>query len=368
MTHETNDASDGAVFDDVLFDVRGRAGFVTLNRPKALNALNHAMVRAIITQLDAWDDDPSVAHVVIEAAGDRAFCAGGDIRVIYEQGRGHGAPGNPAQLEFFADEYRLNARLKHYPKPTVALIDGIVMGGGVGLSVHGTHRVGGARTTFAMPEVGIGFFPDVGATYVLPRMPRQTGIYCALTGGRLKQADALWAGILTHAVPSERFAAIALALEQATDIVAVLDGFHEQPPADAKAEPLADLAPDIERIFSGPDVAAILAGLDAESGAHAEWAARTAAAIRRQSPTSVCVVFAQMRRGAKLDFDDAMRLEFRIVSHILKGHDFYEGVRAVIIDKDGAPQWRPARLEDVAAVDVETHFVRPQDGDLVLTA
>lgn len=347
---------------EVLCERRGRAGFITLNRPKALNALTHAMVRDIRAALDAWKDDPGVAHVVIQAAGDRAFCAGGDIRDIWERGRLRGEPGNPGQLEFFADEYRLNAFIKHYPKPYVALIDGIVMGGGVGLSAHGRYRVGSEKTVFAMPEVGIGFFPDVGGTYLLSRMPHQVGMYCALTGGRLKQADAVWAGVLTHAVASGRLQELAAALEQADDVEAVLAQFG----AKAEEAPLAALAGPIERIFALESVEEILAALDAEDGEHAEWAAKTAATIRRHSPTSVEIAFRQVRRGAELDFDEGMRLEFRILSRILTGHDFYEGVRAVIIDKDGQPTWQPATLGAVETVDVEAHFVRPQTGDLEL--
>lgn len=350
--------------DDVLFEIRGRAGFITLNRPKALNALTHPMVQAIRSALGTWENDDRVAHVVIQAAGDRAFCAGGDIRVVWEMGQEEGGKGSPDQLAFFADEYRLNAFIKRYPKPYVALIDGIVMGGGVGLSVHGTHRIGTERTTFAMPEVGIGFFPDVGASHFLPRLPDETGMYCALTGGRLKQADALWSGVLTHAVASESLPEVAKALEQADDIDAALAGFRSEP----EAAPLAALSKIIARIFAGGDVATILGALDAVTGEHAEWAAKTATTIRRQSPMSVEVSFAELRRGATLDFDAAMQLEYRIVSHILKGHDFYEGVRAVIIDKDGAPKWQPSRLDDIESVDVEAHFVQPQTGELDLTA
>lgn len=350
--------------DDVLFEIRGRAGFITLNRPKALNALTHPMVTAIRSTLDAWEHDDRVAHVVIQAAGDRAFCAGGDIRVVWEMGQVDGGKGSQDQIDFFADEYRLNAFIKRYPKPYVALIDGIVMGGGVGLSVHGTHRIGTERTTFAMPEVGIGFFPDVGGTFFLPRLPDETGMYCALTGGRLKQADALWAGVLTHAMPSERLAELAEALEEATDVDETIAHFQQQP----EPAPLAELGPTVARIFSGKDVATILSALDREEGAHAEWAAKTAATIRRQSPMSVSLVFRQIRRGAELTFEEAMQLEHRIVSHILKGHDFYEGVRAVIIDKDGAPKWQPSTLSVVESVDVEAHFVAPQTGDLDLTA
>src|SRR6266699_860265 len=188
--------------DDILFERRGAAGLVTLNRPQALNAVTHGMVTALTARLAAWAADPAVTRVIIRAAGDRAFSAGGDIRALYELGR---AGRQADMLPFWRDEYRLNHLIKHYPKPYVALIDGIVMGGGVGISVHGSHRVAGDKFAFAMPEVGIGFFPDVGATWFLPRLPGRLGIYCALTGERLDGADAVVAGIATHRVPSARF-------------------------------------------------------------------------------------------------------------------------------------------------------------------
>src|SRR5256885_1947960 len=186
---------------DILFERRGVAGIVTLNRPQALNAVTHGMVRALARQLDAWATDAAVTRVIIRAAGDRAFSAGGDIRALYELGR---AGRQTEMLTFWRDEYPLNTAIKRYPKPYVALIDGIVMGGGVGVSVHGSHRVAGDRFSFAMPEVGIGFFPDVGATWFLPRMPGELGTWCALTGDRLRAADAVAAGIATHTQRSAR--------------------------------------------------------------------------------------------------------------------------------------------------------------------
>src|SRR5215208_241433 len=184
---------------ELLCERRGAAGLVTLNRPQALNALTHAMVLALSRALDAWADDPAVTRIVVTGAGERAFCAGGDIRHLYDLGK---AGRHEEALRFWRDEYPLNVRIKRYPKPYVSLIDGICMGGGVGVSLHGSHRVAGDRYLFAMPEVGIGFFPDVGATYALPRLPGQTGMYLALTGERVRRADAVMLGLATHAVPS----------------------------------------------------------------------------------------------------------------------------------------------------------------------
>src|SRR5690606_9822849 len=281
--------------DDILFERRGRAGIVTLNRPKALNALTHAMVTAMAGQLKAWASDPAVQRVVIKAAGEKAFCAGGDIRRIYDMGKA----GDPHQLDFFADEYRLNAQIKHYPKPVVALIDGICMGGGVGISVHGSHRVGTERITFAMPETGIGFFPDVGGSYFLPRMPAETGMYCALTAGRLQQADALWTGVLTHAMASPDLAALEAALAQESDLEAALRRFA----TDAGPAPIAERAAAIEDAFGRGSGSAVLAALDASSDA---WAVDTAAMIRSRSPMSLAITFRQVREGATLDFDACM--------------------------------------------------------------
>jgi enoyl-CoA hydratase len=343
---------------DILFEQRGAAGLITLNRPQALNAVDHAMVVALAARLAEWASDPVVTRVIIRAAGERAFSAGGDIRALYELGR---AGRQTEMLPFWWDEYRLNHLIKHYPKPYVALIDGIVMGGGVGISVHGSHRVAGEKFQFAMPEVGIGFFPDVGATWFLPRLPGGMGAYCALTGERLRAADALAAGVATHHAAAARFPDLIDALAGTVPIDAVLAAFAE--PADEGA--LAPLRPSIDRLFAGDTVEAILAALDAADGPHADWARKTAAIIRTKSPTSLKVALAQVRRGAHWSFSACMHAEFRIVSRIVYGHDFYEGVRATIIDKDNAPRWRPADLAGVDDAAVENHFA-PLEKELAL--
>src|SRR6478609_11756157 len=209
---------------DILFERRGAAGLVTLNRPQALNAVSLAMVRALTRQLSQWEDDPAITRVIVTAAGGRAFSAGGDLRALYDFGR---AGRYDKALDYFREEYALNACIKRYRKPYVALIDGIVMGGGVGVSVHGSHRVAGDRFSFAMPEVGIGFFPDVGATWFLPHMPGELGAFCGLTGERFNSADALLAGIVTHRVPSARFPALLEGLAGSVPVDAVLAAFNE---------------------------------------------------------------------------------------------------------------------------------------------
>lgn len=347
---------------EILFSRRGAAGIVTLNRPKALNAVTHGMVKALRAQLDAWSNDDAVTRVVVTAAGARAFSAGGDIRHLYDLGK-DGKLGD--MLQFWRDEYPLNAAIKGYRKPYVSLIDGIVMGGGVGVSVHGSHRVAGDRYSFAMPEVGIGFFPDVGATWFLPRMPSETGTYCALTGERFNAADAVAAGLATHRIPSARFPALLEGLTGTVSVDAVLAAFSEP----AGEGPIMARRAAIDRLFAGSSVETILAALDAEAvscSADAAWAAKTAATMRAKSPLSLKIALAQVRRGKAWDFAACMRAEFRIVSRIIEGHDFYEGVRAVIVDKDNAPRWRPASLAEVSEAQVVRHFAPLAQGELPL--
>ncbi len=335
---------------EILFDRRGAAGLVTLNRPAALNAVTLGMVRAFTRQLKEWRDDPSVTRVVLTAAGGRAFSAGGDIRALYDAG----TSGRHAEmLSFYGEEYVLNTMIKHFPKPYVALIDGIVMGGGVGLSVHGSHRVAGDRFSFAMPEVGIGFFPDVGATWFLPRLPGQLGAYCALTGERLNVADGIAATIATHRVASSRFGELADALCNGVPVDEILAAFAGTA-GDGKLAPHRGA---IDRFFSGDRVEDVLAALDeAQGGTDAAFAAATATTMRAKSPTALKLALAQMRAGAALSFEACMQTEFRIVSRVIHGHDFYEGVRAVIVDKDNAPHWRPATLAEVSDAEIARHF------------
>jgi enoyl-CoA hydratase len=346
---------------EILFDRRGAAGIVTLNRPKALNAVTHGMVRLLHAQLSAWRDDASVTRVVVTGAGGRAFSAGGDLRGIYEAGR---AGRQEESLAFWRDEYRLNAAIKFYPKPYVALIDGIVMGGGAGLSVHGSHRVAGDRFAFAMPEVGIGFFPDIGATWFLPRCPGAFGTFLALTGERLGSADAVAAGIATHHVASERFGDLLDALCGAAPVDALIGAFAEP----AGEGPLAPHRAAIDRLFAAPHVEDIVAALEAEASGseEAQWAGAVAAAIAGKAPLSLKLALAQMQRGRGWTFADCMRAEWRIVSRVAYGEDFYEGIRAVIIDKDNRPRWRPATLAEIGEAEIARHFA-PVEDELVLS-
>jgi len=335
---------------DILFERRGTAGLVILNRPQALNAVSHDMVRVLARQLGEWESDPAVTRVIVTASGGRAFSAGGDLRALYDLGR---AGRYDEALGFFRDEYALNARIKRYRKPYVAVIDGIVMGGGVGISVHGSHRVAGDRFVFAMPEVSIGFFPDIGATWFLPRLPGELGAYCALTGERLAAADGVAAGVATHRVASAKFQELTEALCSAVPVDALLAAFAQT----VEAGPVTARRPAIDRLFGGDRVEDILGRLDAEASQNGtDFASTTAALMRTKSPTSLKVALAQLRRGATLDFNECMRTEYRIVSRVIRGHDIYEGIRSVIIDKDQTPHWQPATLEAVSAAEVERHF------------
>jgi enoyl-CoA hydratase len=339
----------------VLFEKRGAAALITLNRPKALNALTHGMCLQMTMQLRAWATDDDVKVVVVQGSGDRAFCAGGDIRSLYESGQNK----TPYALNFYRDEYVLNALIKHYAKPYVALINGIVMGGGVGVSVHGSHRIANETTTFAMPETGIGLFPDVGGSYFLPRMEGRIGIYLGLTGARLKTVDTLYSGVATHFVPMKDWPALIEDLAAGKSVDRAVDRKGEDLPSGF----LADHRTSIDRIFAHNSVEEILAALDAD---HTDWSRDTAKTIRGKSPTATKLAFRQVREGAKLDFDDCMKMEWRMVTRVIAGHDFYEGVRATIIDKDGAPKWNPASLAEVSDADIDAYFAPLGNKELVL--
>lgn len=340
----------------LTLEITGSVGRIELQRPKALNALTLEQIHAIDPQLRAWADDDRVKAVVITGEGHKAFCAGGDIRALYEAGRDHR---HDIYAAFFRDEYRLNRLIKTYPKPYVALVDGIVMGGGVGISVHGSHRVASENTLFAMPETGIGMFPDVGGTWFLPRLPGELGTYLALTGARLKAADCLYAGVCTHFIPAERKTALVRALAgigEAAAVDAVLAEFATDP----GMAPLAERRDVIDRCFAFDREEDILAALAAEGG---DWAAETRATLMAKSPFATKVTLRQMRLGRTLDFDGCMRAEFRMSQRFMERPDFCEGVRAAIIDKDQAPRWNPPGLDGVSDAMVEAVFAPMADGE-----
>jgi enoyl-CoA hydratase/carnithine racemase len=340
--------------EDVVFRREGSIGRITLNRPKALNALTYGMCAAMLTQLRQWADDPVIHSIVLDAVPGRAFCAGGDIRAISEMGKRR----DGSAQSFFTTEYSLNATIKHFPKPYVSLIDGIVMGGGVGISIHGSYRVISENALFAMPETAIGLYPDVGGTYALPRMPGEIGMYLALTGVRIGPADMMYAGIATHFIPATRFSAAIEQLVRGESPKAVWPSLSEDP----GRAPLAQHRAAINRAFSSASMETLLEALENEGA----WGKETAALLRTRSPTSLKLTFEAMREGGKRDFDSCMRMEYRLTMRTLEGHDFYEGVRAALIDKDQKPQWRPAATEDVSATDIARYFAPLGAGELAL--
>ena len=318
---------------DIQFERIGRAGVITLDRQDALNAVTDAMVRGIAAQLDEWEHDSAVERVVIRATPGRSFSAGGDIRALYNARH---AP----DLGFFAREYALNVRIADYPKPYVALIDGIAMGGGVGISIHGSHVVAGPNAVFAMPEVGIGFFPDVGASYFLSRLPGQTGLFLALTGHRLRAGGCLWAGLAD--IGCNDMAALEADLFEAADLNACLRAHA----ADFVPGDTATNQTVVADAFSANSVAAIIARLADLSG-DSPFAAKAHTAMQRHSPTSLEIAFRQIRLGRTLDLRGCMEMEYRIVARVLLGADFYEGIRSAIIDKDNTPVWADLDMDHV---------------------
>jgi enoyl-CoA hydratase len=341
--------------DDILFGREGGLATVTLNRPQALNAFTLAMYRRFDPMLRGWADDPDIHGVLICGAGERAFCAGGDVRAIYEAGLG--IAGDPdLTAVFFREEYQLIRRIHRFPKPYVAIIGGITMGGGVGVSVNGAWRIATERTMLAMPETGIGLFPDVGATRFLNLCPGEIGCYLGLTGARLGPADALYCGFATHFIARERVPALVAALAGRDGEV---DRFLASLASDPGPPPLAARRAAIDRCFAADSVEAILDGLAREAaagGTHAEWAAQTHAGLLAKSPTSLKITLRQLRRGRGFSIEQALALEYRLTQHVMAGHDFYEGVRAALIDRDQQPRWNPPTLAGVTEALVDAHF------------
>lgn len=329
----------------LIAEREGVAGRLVMNRPKALNALTLEMIRAFAAAIAAWKDDAAVELVVLEGAGGRAFCAGGDVRAVREAS----IAGDRAAVEaFFSEEYAVNTGIATFPKPWVSLIDGVCMGGGIGVAVHNGPRVVTEHALVAMPETAIALFPDVGTSYVLPRLPGAVGTWLALTGARLTGADSVHAGLATHFVPREKLPALRAAL--AAEGAGAVDRFAEAPPA-------ASFAPHraaIDRCFARATVAEILAALDAEG---TDWAAAQAKVLRRMSPTSLCVSLELLQRGARQDLAACLATELALTRVVVNEHpDFVEGVRSVLVDKDGAPNWQPARIEEVDPAAIRRMF------------
>ncbi|XP_065696394.1 3-hydroxyisobutyryl-CoA hydrolase, mitochondrial isoform X3 [Patagioenas fasciata] len=350
---------------EVLLEKRGGAGIITLNRPKALNALNFSMIQQIYPQIKTWEKDPETFLIIIKGTGGKAFCAGGDIKAITDAGKA----GSRLAQDFFRAEYSLNNAIGTCKKPYVALIDGITMGGGVGLSVHGHFRVATEKTVFAMPETAIGLFPDVGGGYFLPRLSGKMGCFLALTGFRLKGRDVLKAGIATHFVDCEKLPAlekdlIALKSPSTENIADLLNSYHAKSKVDQEKEFVLDEHTEkINSIFSANSVEEIVKKLKQDGS---PFAVKQLETLNKMSPTSLKITLRQLREGASMSLQDVLRMEYRLSQACLKGHDFYEGVRAVLIDKDQSPKWRPAALEEVTDEFVDNCFKPLGSNDLKL--
>lgn len=349
---------------DILFGRAGGVATVTLNRPKALNAFTLAMYRRLDPVLRDWGDDPEIGAVLVRGAEGRAFCAGGDIRAIYEAGRGISGDRTLTSV-FFREEYELIRRIHRYAKPYLAIIDGITMGGGAGVSVNGAYRIATERTVLAMPETGIGLFPDVGATRFLNLCPGHVGRYLGLSGARLGPADARYCGFATHFVPRRLVPQLVEALghmawrageerAQIEDALAAVAGDPGEPP-------LAARRAAFDRCFAGATVEAIL---DALAREESEWAAATRTGLLGKSPTSLKITLRQLILGRGYDIEAALALEYRLTQHVMAGHDFYEGVRAALIDKDQEPLWHPATLAEVSDRMVDAYFAPLGEGEL----
>jgi enoyl-CoA hydratase len=341
------------VTDELITEVDGRAGRIRLNRPKAIHALTTGMCDAILDALEDWRGDGELGVILIDHAEGRGFCAGGDIRML----AGSGASDGAAARAFFRTEYRMNHRLFTYAKPTVAFMDGITMGGGVGIAMPCRYRIATENTRFAMPETGIGLFPDVGGGWYLSRLPGRTGQFVALTGARLDGAECLSLGIATHYLP-------AAALDEAKERIAAdpsrIDGILGQLGTTPPPARIDDNRVQIDRLFASDTLEDVMAALEQDGS---DWAVRELATLRTKSPQAMKVSLRLLRDGAHMhDFADEMRQEYAVACHVVQRHDFLEGVRAVIVDKDNAPRWNPDSPEGVTDHMIDTIFAPlPED-------
>lgn len=345
---------------EILFEVRNHVGRITLNRPAALNALSLAMIGPMHERLRAWEHDASVHAVLVQGAGEKSFCAGGDIRFLRESLRA----GGTLHHQFFQQEYRLDYYIHVFPKPYIAVMNGITMGGGMGISQGARHRLVGERTRIAMPETGIGLFPDVGASYFLSRLPGGLGLYLGLTGVQLRAADALYAGLADAYLAPEsalgldaEFDELRWSSDPSADVAALLKKVTM--PFDAGAT-LPAIRAAIDFHFAKHDIRAILASLDAETRPpYREWAQNTVAVLNKRSPLMLEVTARQLACGRAMSLADCLRMELVMVNQSMKQHDLLEGIRAVVVDKDNAPRWQPDHLENVTPEMVDAFFTAP---------
>ncbi len=344
---------------EVLSRIEGRAGVITLNRPRALNSLNLEMIREMMRALKEWESDPQVDFVLVESGSDRAFCAGGDIRSVYL-----------ARLEgkrdykdaIFREEYQLNYYISRYPKPYVSLINGICMGGGMGISIHGRYRVVTDKTVMAMPETGIGFFPDVGGSYFLNRCPGQMGMFMAITGEKITAGDAMYAGLATHYVPSSKIDALRsalIAIQDTAELENVLNRHKEAaPPSDLSA-----VQPLIDDIFDGKTVDEILEKLYAAKHPKAyDWVR----SLAKKSPMSMTIAFTLLKKTKEMSLKKCLPIEYRLSQRFVEHYDFFEGIRALLVDKDNEPKWQPQHVSQVKTAEVREYFKNLGTRELIL--
>lgn len=335
---------------EVLSRVEGHAGVITLNRPKALNALSLSMIREITRLLLAWKDDPRICAVIIQSGNEKAFCAGGDVRSVYEAR----LKGERDFMEaIFQEEYLLNFIISIYPKPYIALINGIAMGGGLGISIHGSHRIVTERTTMAMPETTIGFFPDVGAGYFLNQCPGEIGTFLGVSGESITGADALYAGLATHRLGSHEIPGIYQALTAAQSFEEVDDALQDAAGGQSDCFLQANRHL-IDRCFSFHTMEEIFEALRKESNPVAQAWLKGGL---KKSPTSLKLALALLRRTKGLPLKEVLSLDFQVSQHCVKNHDFFEGIRSVLIDKDQNPFWEPRQLSDISAQMIEEYFI-----------
>jgi enoyl-CoA hydratase len=343
----------------IEFREDGRAGVVTLDRPDKLNALSQEMFEALSTQYLSWAPNPNIYGVYMESTHPKVFCSGGDLKSLHDWS----ARGDVASIRrFYRAAYTHCWVLEKFVRPNVPLIDGLCLGGGIGITLYGTHCVAGENYRAGMPQVGIGFFPDIGGTYFLSRLENHMGAYLALTGGIIGPADAYRLRLISHYIPAAHFHVIKDALADNHPIDRLLDGLHRDP---GEGE-LARLTPAIQRIFGASSVEEIVRLLDAEEGEFEPWAKATAAELRKKSPTSLKIALEQMRRGKSLTLKEALKLEYRIASHLVARPDYAEGIKVRIAERHRAPRWQPASLAEVTGADIEAVFAPAADGELEL--
>jgi enoyl-CoA hydratase len=340
---------------DVRFDCQQQLGIITLARPQALNAINLPMIKSMQQQLMFWEKDNSIQAIVIQAEPSKAFCAGGDVRWLYETG----LKNKVEQMQFFWHEYRLNHYIHQLKKPYIALLNGITMGGGVGISLHGSHAVANDQFVFSMPETGIGLFPDIGASYLLARCPGEIGLYLALTGNRLSAEEAYAAGLVNYRVSNEKFTEIIPSLHK----LDLSQNSHQQIKVFLQQIVLDDKVsfPNIEKInqyFCKNSVQDIILALN---GTKDPWAGTILQTLEQKSPLSLAVTFEQIRRAKSLSMAECVKMDYRLVAHFMRDDDFYEGIRALLIDKDKNPHWSPDSLAAVTPALVANYF--EQDGE-----